>query len=79
LILLTGCGTKQIPTRVEIVTKTIYIKQKIPAELLDCKDLPNKKENYAMQSDTAALLTYVWEVANSCKDKLERVKSLVKE
>ncbi|WP_424578643.1 hypothetical protein [Arcobacter sp. 7ABA8] len=41
--------------------------------------MPNKKENYAMQSDTATLLTDVWEVANSCKEKLERVKSLVKE
>ncbi|MGB7403618.1 MAG: hypothetical protein WA916_13665 [Arcobacter sp.] len=78
MILLTGCG-KQIPTRVEIVTKTIYIKQEIPGELLDCKDLPNKKDNYDMQSDTAALLTDVWEVANSCKYKLEKVKSLVKE
>ncbi|WP_419767231.1 hypothetical protein [Arcobacter sp.] len=78
MILLTGCGTKQIQTT-KTVTKTIYVKQTIPGELLDCKDLPNKKENYAMQSDTATLLTDVWEVANSCKEKLERVKSLVKE
>ncbi len=72
VILFIGCSSK------EVVTQIKHVKQTVPGEMLNCKDLPKIKK-LEMQSDVALYIVELHDMATDCKSKLKLVKEHVKE
>lgn len=72
-MLLTACGS----TKTELLVETKLVKPTIPAQLLVCPDQPPVPE-VKTQKDVAGFLLDVAEAGADCREKLARVRDLVK-
>ncbi len=60
----------------KVITKIKVIKQEIPNEYLQCDDLP-LVPTVKMQSEVASFVTKLYEVADSCKENMEKAREYV--
>lgn len=71
-VLLSGCGTDPPP----MVTEVKYIRQQVPAQLLDCAAQP-VPPRVASQRDVALYLLDLAEAGEDCRSKLDAVRGVV--
>ncbi|NOQ32456.1 MAG: hypothetical protein GQ570_15210 [Helicobacteraceae bacterium] len=74
-LLLTACTT----TKTLTIKEVVVVKQEIPSELLVSSELPAVPTTATKQSEVAAYLVDVWNVAVECKSAQAEIKKIVEQ
>ncbi len=69
-----GCVDDCVP---QFIPQVEIVKQKIPRDLLECRDLPKEPITATKQSEVAAYTVELWLTADECKRNLTSIDKLV--